>query len=134
MLQQISLKYKNKVILALFLILLGLIISFIILNSINYKCPFKELLHLWCPGCGGMRMIRSLIQLNFYQAFRYNPLLFILLIIGIFYIIFMTIYYIKKKVLIIPSYKTWIVILIILIIYMILRNIPSFNYLIPIEV
>ena len=79
-------------------------------------------------------MIKSLFHLDFYQAFRYNPLLFILLICGIIYIIINIILYIKKKPLIKPSIKILVFILILLIVYMILRNIPLFSYLIPTEV
>ena len=79
-------------------------------------------------------MMDALLQFDFYQAFRYNPLLFILLILGIITFLFITFYYIKKKVFLIPSWKTWIVVLILLIVYMILRNIPIFSYFIPTEV
>lgn len=79
-------------------------------------------------------MIISLIHLDFYQAFRYNPLLFFLLIVGFIYLIFMGIEYIKKKVIILPSIYVWIGIFIIMIIFMILRNIDTFSYLIPTEV
>ncbi len=79
-------------------------------------------------------MIISLFHLDFYQAFRYNPLLFILLIIGIIYLIFMIIVYIKKKVFVIPSTKVWLFILGLAICFMILRNIDMFIYLIPTEV
>lgn len=79
-------------------------------------------------------MIKSLFHLDFYQAFRYNPLLFILLICGIIYLIINIVLYIKKKALIKPSVKILVFILILLIVYMILRNIPLFSYLIPTEV
>lgn len=79
-------------------------------------------------------MFISIIDFNFYQAFRYNPLLFILLIICFIYIIISIFIYIKKKVIYIPSNKLLISILIVLIGYMILRNISYFSYLIPTEV
>lgn len=79
-------------------------------------------------------MIISLSKLDFYQAFRYNSLLFILLFVGIIYLIIMVIIFIKKKVIIIPSTKSLIILLIILIGYMILRNISYFPYLIPTKI
>ena len=109
-------------------------IWFFFLYKIEYECPFLHFFHIYCPGCGGTRMIISLSKLDFYQAFRYNPLLFILLFIGIIYLIIMTIIYIKKKVIIIPSTKSLIILLIILIGYMILRNISYFSYLIPTKI
>ena len=79
-------------------------------------------------------MVISLIHLDFYQAYRYNPFLFILLIIGILYLIFMIIVYIKKKVFVVPSVKVWLFILGLAICFMILRNLDMFVYLIPTEV
>lgn len=79
-------------------------------------------------------MIISLLHLDFYQAFRYNPFLFILLIIGIIYLIFMIIVYIKKKVFVVPSVKVWLFILGLAVVFMILRNLEMFSFLIPTEV
>ncbi|MBP5678243.1 MAG: DUF2752 domain-containing protein [Bacilli bacterium] len=110
------------------------ILWFLLLNTIHYQCPWVTLFHVYCPGCGGMRMILALLRLDFYQAFRYNPLLFILFILGFIYIIFLIIIYKKKKVLVLPSKRFWIVLLVILLIYMVLRNIDAFVYLIPTEV
>lgn len=42
-------------------------------------CWFRKKLGLYCPGCGGTRMVQSILKLDFYQAFRYNPLVFVLL-------------------------------------------------------
>ena len=117
-----------------FVLFLFLIIWFFLLEWIEYKCPWLTLFHLYCPGCGGMRMVLSLLHLDFYQAFRYNPLLFILLILGIIYFIIMIIVYKKKKVFVLPSKQFWICLLIILLVYMVLRNINTFVYLIPTEV
>lgn len=79
-------------------------------------------------------MIESIIKLDFYQAFRYNPLFFILFIIFITYFIYQVYLHIKygsfKK----PSLKLLIILVAILSIYMILRNIPLFNYLIPTKI
>lgn len=118
----------------LFILFLFSLFWFCILNLINYECPIHTLFHLYCPGCGGTRMILSLLHFDFYQAFRWNPLLFILLFIGLIYLIFMGIVYKKKKVFVLPSMKVWIILIIILILYMILRNLDTFIYLIPTEV
>ncbi len=96
-------------------------------------CPFHKFTGLYCPGCGVTRMLFSLIKLDFYQAFRYNSLVFILLIIGIIYLL---IKFILKKfniIIKVPNY-VWYILIIIVIIYGILRNIPYFNYLIPTDV
>ena len=75
-------------------------------------------------------MFLTLLKLDFYQAFRYNPLLFITLPIFIFFIgnAILT----KKE----PLYnkvsnKIWIATIILFISYGVLRNIPFFDFLAP---
>ena len=56
------------------IILIIFVISLVnILTSgiISYKCPFKILFHISCPGCGLTRAFREIINLNFYGAFNY---------------------------------------------------------------
>ena len=115
------------------IIFLILLISYLYLgNKLNVyiNCPIKEITGLYCPGCGITRMLQAILQLNFYQAFRYNPLLFI----SLPYFIFFTIEGIitKKDPLYnkIPN-KILITIIIIFIIYGILRNLPLFDFLAP---
>lgn len=79
-------------------------------------------------------MIKSIINLDFYQAFRYNPLLFILSILFIPYFIYQLSMYIKYGNIKKPSLKLLIILVIILVIYMLLRNIPKFDYLIPTKI
>lgn len=45
---------------------------------VNYHCPFHSLTGLYCPGCGGLRAVDSLLKADFVQAFRYNSLIVIL--------------------------------------------------------
>lgn len=113
--------------------IITLLLSLKLLDIIEYKCPYRELLHIFCAGCGTTRMIRSLLKLQIYQAFRYNSLMFILGIISGIYVIYISILYIKGKKIPIPNNKVLISIGIILVIYMILRNIPTFSFLAPLE-
>ncbi len=98
--------------------------------SFYIPCIFHKITHLYCPGCGITRMFLSILKLNFYQAFRFNPLMFFM---TPFIIIYEIIYYINwiqdKKFKI--SKKIWYILLIITIIYTILRNINTFNFLAP---
>ena len=105
-----------KVILITALVILVILLSIKILDLIHFRCLFKYLFNFYCAGCGTTRMIKSLIKLDFYQSFRYNPGVFIL------------------RIIIFPNTKVLIVIIIVLFIYMILRNIPYFNYLVPTKV
>lgn len=101
---------------------------------IMFVCPIHYLLHLYCPGCGITRMFISLFKLDFYQAFRFNPYMFILLILAVIYGLFCLIKFIiyKKK----PHINIKIIIGIAysLLIYMVLRNIPLFDFLAPTEI
>ena len=75
-------------------------------------------------------MLLSLLKLDFYSAFRYNPLLFISLPIGLYLYID---YLIKKENSLykkIPE-KFWYIVIVIFIIYGILRNIEAFDFLAP---
>lgn len=128
---------KKKIINIILISILILTISIIyikLLDIVKFKCLYKELFNIYCPGCGSTRMIKALINLEIYQAFRYNPLIFISIIITIIYIIYNAILYLKGKKLQIPSKKTIICIIILLLIYMILRNIPIFDFLIPTKI
>lgn len=132
-------KYRNgraifKYSFFLLIISLLLVLNIFFLDRINYVCPFRKLFHIYCPGCGGTRMIKALFKMDFYQSFRYNPLLFIFLVIGIIYLGVMMIVYIKKRKLILPSVRVYVFMLVLLVIYMVLRNIPAFSYLIPTKV
>lgn len=76
-------------------------------------------------------MLISIFKLEFYQAFRYNPYLFILLIITIAYQIIKLITYklLTKKIKL--NRCIYIMLLITTIAFGILRNLPNFSYLIP---
>jgi len=122
----------NKKSILFFICSLLLIIGYIlVLTLLKYRCPLHELFGIWCPGCGGTRMIVSFVHLDFYQAFRWNPFCFILLIVGLIYLITGIIIYIRKRVIIVPTVKVWIFLIVLLVIYMIIRNIDMFSYLIP---
>lgn len=96
-------------------------------------CPFHKFTGFYCPGCGITRLLFSLIKLDFYQAFRYNPLVFILLILGLIYLIIKTILKKLNIYITIPNY-IWCILIMIVIIYGILRNIPEFSWLAPTNV
>ena len=102
-------------------------ISILHYYNIGIPCIFYKLTNLHCSGCGITRAIISLLKLDFYQAFRYNSLVIILLPFLLIYNIYIWIFNGKKK---LPQ-CVWVVLLIIVILYGILRNIPLFNFLAP---
>ena len=114
----------------LILLLISFLIIFLFLNKVfnfTIPCLFHEITNLYCPGCGITRMFLALFKLDFYQAFRYNPLVFILLILSIVYLLIKKIGKLNFK---FPNY-IYYYLLVIVIIYGILRNIPLFSFLAP---
>ena len=97
-------------------------------------CIFHEITGLHCPGCGITRMIISILQLNLYQAFRYNMLIFVLFPFFLVLLFDYGIsYFIKKE----PLYKkvsriVWYIVIFLLIVFGILRNI--FPFLAPVVI
>ena len=121
---------NNKRIISKLAILIGLLIGYYFLNAvfkISIPCMFYKITGFHCPGCGITRLLFSLIKLDFYQAFRYNPLIFILLTIFVLKLIQCIIT--KRKLII--SNKTVTILLIVTILFGIARNIPYFSFLIP---
>lgn len=50
-------------------------------------CPLHDILHLYCPFCGGTRAILSLLRFDVWTAFRVNPAVLIALpVLLVFYI------------------------------------------------
>ena len=98
--------------------------------DIGLFCVFNKTTGLYCSGCGMTRAVLSLVNLDFYQAFRYN----------IFSIIFLPIIAIYLFVWIFDKPNiinkgimnfVWISIVFLLVIYGVLRNIPVFSFLAP---
>ena len=123
---------KKKIIIgSILVIILAIFVLLDIFEVIGIPCPFNELFGIYCPGCGTTRMIRSLLEFNFYQAFRYNPLLFVLLFPFGGIIIAEVIYFIRNKKIFNISTKIYVILLVIIFIYWVLRNIPYFSWLAP---
>ena len=121
-------KIKKMLLLELGIIILVLIIFIIIkLNLLQYmpECFIKHTFGILCPSCGGTRCVINFILGNFRLSFSYHPIFFITII----YLILTNILYIintfrKAEIatFLYPKTKFWIVFLIILLIYTILRN------------
>ena len=114
-----------------YIILTIIIILYLIIGykyKLYLKCPFKLITGFYCPGCGVTRMLYKIITLDFYQAFRYNPLLFVCFPFILFLLINNIYSHIKNKK---ALYKkipelVWYILIIIFIIYGILRNFIPF--------
>lgn len=112
-------------------VLVLLIVYSKVVFDIGIVCPLNAILHIECPGCGGTRMAVAIMNLDFYQAFRYNPFLFVTLPIwGVIYI-WQIITYIRSN-------KLWSKLDVCLIgyavaltIFGVVRNLPLFSWLAP---
>lgn len=119
----------KKIIKLIIIFLLFLSISMIVYFT-KISCFFYELTNLYCPGCGITRMFLSIFNLEFYQAFRYNPLVFCYILFGIIYFV---ICIIKKKIIIIPKILL-ITLVVITLLFWLLRNISYFSWLAPTDI
>lgn len=45
----------------------------------SYECPIHRLTGFDCPGCGGTRMVKAILRLDFESAFLFNPYMFMTL-------------------------------------------------------
>jgi len=121
----------------LLVIILVFLYFFVNPNKVNYlpKCPLYVSTGIYCPGCGSQRATHNLLNFNFLGVLNQNVLyIFGLLIIG-YHLLISGINYIFSKTIYNYIYhpKTPIVLLIIIVVFWILRNIPyyPFNFLAP---
>ena len=97
-------------------------------------CIIKNLFGIDCAGCGTTRMFKAILSLDFYQAFRYNPFMFSLICVSLLYLIYVIIMKLLKKKIWFPKVNSLYVFLVLIILFMILRNVPGFEFLLPTEV
>ena len=130
---------KKRIFKSVFFFLGSILLLF--LYSILYKktgfgipCVIHKITGFYCPGCGITRMLFALFHGEIKKAFMYNQFVFILLPFLIARLIYITYLYIvdkKDKVLVkIPNY-VYIVLLVIVLVWGIIRNLSFFPYLRP---
>ncbi|MSS62814.1 DUF2752 domain-containing protein [Lachnospiraceae bacterium WCA-693-APC-MOT-I] len=103
-------------------------------TGLYLPCMFYKITGLYCPGCGMTRMLIQLLHGNIKSAFYYNRLLFFLIPILTVFIVILMIQYVKKGTMDVNKKMNncFILFIIFLIIFGILRNLPSFSFLAPI--
>lgn len=102
--------------------------------GIGIPCLIHETTGLYCPGCGGIRAMDALLSLDFYQALRYNALIFVVppvIVLLIAYALFN-----KNRDSIQGKWQKMFMVLgillaILLAAYTIARNIPGLEFLQP---
>jgi len=123
------------------LLFFGLILVLFYFNvnptEVNFlpKCPLYATTGIYCPGCGSQRATHYLLHFNFMGAMRQNVLyLLALILLGYHALTLLANKLFKKQYHSILNYKkTPIIILILVIIFWVLRNLPwePFNLLAP---
>ena len=101
--------------------------------SLFPSCPFHSITGLYCPGCGSQRAIHDLLHANFLAAISHNPLIVIGIATGLYKAILWFKYPDSKAApnnLLYHKNTPW-AILILVISFWILRNIPGFSFLQP---
>ena len=130
---------KKKIFKTIFFLIIGILVlvGYYFLNKkigFAIPCMIHRITGFYCPGCGITRMIFAIMKLDFVEAFRYNQLVFILspfLIFYIFYHIYLYIFLKKDKIFIkIPNYF-YVILLIFVILWGIVRNIEMFSFFRP---
>ncbi|HWT27763.1 MAG TPA: DUF2752 domain-containing protein [Mobilitalea sp.] len=90
-------------------------------------CPFYKLLHFYCPACGNTRSVKALLRGDLLSSLRYNIVPVIVLIFSLCAYIELAAYSFGKPVHIISRKRSFYIIgLILIMIYVILRNFIPF--------
>lgn len=107
------------------------------IDGLGVQCSIYKTIGLQCPGCGGQRAFHYLLHGEFLKALQYN----ILLVIGLPFLIYLYLIIVKVYILKDTRYinipflgkNFGLIILIIIISFFLLRNIPypPFTYLSP---
>lgn len=96
------------------------------------SCIVYEWTGFYCPGCGAGRACYSILHGEWYQAFRYNPLLVILLPwLTLYLIVWIGDWVWNRKNRIDQIVPFWLafIVLVIVIAYGVLRNIPMYPFI-----
>ena len=66
--------------------IVSILLKIIFSINILIPCLWKTIFHIECPGCGLTRAFIDILYCNFIDAFNHNPLIFIVLPAGLFYL------------------------------------------------
>lgn len=130
-----------KILLISFGILVGLFLLWLYFNvnpngqSFIPKCPFHSITGFHCPGCGSQRALHDFLHGRILEGFQHNILIglgFLVIFYKIYIIVRGYLYPQKTKNLLYNPKITWLI-LILVIVFWIMRNIPfyPFNILAP---
>jgi hypothetical protein len=124
-------KIKFSLILCL---IIGSILYLYFLQQVESKfilyCPFHLLTGLYCPGCGSLRGLHSILNGNFLAALHYNALM----VFSLPFIVYSFIIYSYKEIsgkelkrIFVKPVFIWLLLVLVLL-FWIIRNIPVYPF------
>lgn len=124
-------RYKIIIIFAVFVTAFSAVFIFNPAKSkIFPPCLFKTITGFYCPGCGSLRAVHQLMHGHFIEAFRLNPLMVLFAVIMVvIFIVFLIpsekIKHLRSK---FSKMPIALIVLVIIIAYWILRNLPFYPF------
>lgn len=110
-------------------------IAFVVIEwHIGYRiqCPIHQTTHYNCPGCGTTRLMEALFFYgDLYQAFRWNPYVFIMWPVVILFWLYQNVFYIIKSKMSKYTIIFIVLFLVTLTVFGIIRNLPCLEFLSP---
>lgn len=118
------------------MLLLSVVMAFVYFNinpseiSLFPKCPLYSTTGVYCPGCGSQRAMHDILHLDIKGVIGHNLLFLLGLLVIIYHFLIEVISLISKTKIrnLLYHPKTPILLLVIIIIYWILRNIPYYPF------
>ena len=65
---------------------LGYLLFVFLMYRLEFRCLFREILGIPCPGCGMTRALVSVLRLDFGAAFAYHPVVFALPLMYVYFL------------------------------------------------
>lgn len=123
-------RINKKIYIGLFLIGSGILYLKVISPALGFHIPciFRHVTGFYCPGCGMTRASLAILEGDIYQSFRFNMLIFILLPLFILF------YALEKKGKVKASKSLMFGMLTLTLAFGVLRNLPAFSWLSPMEI
>jgi len=125
-----------KIILIMVGVLVGVLLLWLYYNvnpsgqSFIPKCPFHSITGYHCPGCGSQRALHDFLHGNFIAGFKHNVLIGIAVLVFLYkgFILIRSYFFPQKTKNLLYHPKTAWFILILVLSFWILRNIPVFPF------